>query len=744
MRDSKYKNNTHSTKKYTISGLDCAQCAVNLEHEIRKIPGINTVNVNFLSKSIEFDASYEDEVKQVVKKTEPEAELYSKGNSVTKRPDRTDGAGEPAGRRHVLLRIETSIAVSIALFVIGFLTPALSYVFFGAAYILMGHKVVFSAVRNLFHGKVFDENFLMTIATIGAIVIGEIPEAVGVMLFYTIGEYFQSKAVEKSRRSISALLDLRPAFARRSTAEGPQEVAAEEIGVGERILVYAGEQIPLDGTVADGSSYVDTSALTGESVPKSIKPGDKVLGGYVNGAGTLTVTAEKPADESAVARVLHLVEDAAGRKAPTERFISRFARYYTPIVVVLAALVAFLPPVFLPGQTLAVWGYRALILLVISCPCALVVSVPLGYFGGVGAAAKSGLLVKGAEYLDRLLKTETIAVDKTGTITRGNFTVTDIVPRNGFSKTQLIKWAAAGESQSGHPVAGAIRSAASQQFSDLDIDASNHAVSEYREHKGYGVLCKVNGSDVVVGSDRLMHQQEIPHRDCDVQGTVVYVAVDGEYLGYILISDEIKAEAVETVQYLKELGVENIVMLTGDDQSAAAQVAVETGIDKYYSRLLPEDKLRRIEMLKNRAKERESVMFVGDGINDAPVLTAADVGVAMGGIGSDAAVEAADIVLMKDDLRTLPMGIKIARYTRKIVIQNIVGALGVKIAVLGLGIAGMASMWAAVFADVGVALLAVGNSLRVIAAFRGAAGREDATPSEPIPSSRSADYSRRR
>lgn len=707
-------------------------------------------------QSIEFDAGYEDEVKRIVKRTEPEAELHQKDDAFTRRSNGPSGTGCPgcssdsigssgssgsSGLRRVLFRIETSIVVSIALFVIGFLIPNLSYVFFGSAYILMGHKVVFSAVRNIFHGKVFDENFLMTIATIGAIAIGEIPEAVGVMLFYTIGEYFQAKAVEKSRRSITALLDLRPSFARRSTAHGPQEVSPEKIKVGEQILVYAGEQIPLDGRVVEGSSYVDTSALTGEAVPKSIEPGDSVLGGYVNGAGTLTVSAEKPADESAVARVLHLVEEAAGRKAPTERFISRFAGYYTPIVVILAVLVAFLPPVFISGQTLAVWGYRALILLVISCPCALVVSVPLGYFGGVGAAAKSGLLVKGAEYLDRLLKTETIAFDKTGTITRGNFIVTDIVPRNGFSKTELIKWAAAGESQSGHPVAAAVRRAVSRQFSDLDIEAASHAVSEYREHKGYGVLCDVDGSKVVVGSDRLMHQQQIPHRDCKVQGTVVYVAVDGEYLGYILISDEIKAEAAETVQYLKELGVKNIVMLTGDDQSAAAQVAMQTGIDKYYSRLLPEDKLRRIEMLKSRAKERESVMFVGDGINDAPVLTAADVGVAMGGIGSDAAVEAADIVLMNDDLRTLPMGIRIARYTRKIVIQNIVGALGVKIAVLGLGIAGMASMWAAVFADVGVALLAVGNSLRVIAAFRGAAGRSVLTRSEAIPSSRSADYS---
>ncbi len=705
--------NKKSTKKYTITGLDCAQCAANLENEIRSIPGLTTINVNFVTKSIEFDTEYEKEVKRVIEKTEPDAKLQTKKS-------------EGAKKKSILRRTETFILVSIALFISGFLSSnwidssILRYVLFGTAYVLMGHKVVFSAVRNILHGRVFDENFLMTIATVGAIAIGEIPEAVGVMLFYTIGEYFQAKAVDKSRRSITALLDLRPAFARRFTSSGTEKVSAEEIEVGEQILVYAGEQIPLDGKIVEGSSYVDTSALTGESVPRAVDTGDEVLGGYVNGEGTLTVLAEKPADDSAVARVLHLVEDAAGRKAPTERFITRFARYYTPIVVVMALMVAFLPPIFVPGQMLSVWGYRALILLVISCPCALVVSVPLGYFGGVGAAAKSGLLVKGAEYLDRLLRTDTIVFDKTGTITKGNFTVTEIVPRNGSSKNELLKWAAAGEAQSSHPVAGAIRSAYSKQPVPAGTDAvvSEQNISEYREHKGYGIVCKVDGSEVMAGSDRLMHREQIQHQDCDVEGTVVYVAVNGKYLGYILISDEIKAEAKEAVQSLKVLGVQNVVMLTGDDQSAAKQVARETGIEHYYSRLLPEDKLRRIEILKRRAEEQDSVMFVGDGINDAPVLTAADVGVAMGGLGSDAAVEAADIVLMKDDLRALPTGIHIARYTRKIVLQNIIGALGVKIVVLLLGVAGFASMWAAVFADVGVALLAVGNSLRVIAAFR--------------------------
>lgn len=666
MDDSQQNRDRGSTSKYAISGLDCAQCALDVE--------VNT----------------------------------------------SERRSSPAGKPPFLARTETHIGIAIALFLAGFAAaawttiPFLQYLLFGTAYVLMGRKVVLSAVRNLLHGKVFDENFLMTIATFGAIAIGEIPEAVGVMLFYTVGEYFQDRAVDKSRSSISALLDLRPTTARRITAAGPQQVGAEEIEVGEKILVYAGEHIPVDGEVVEGASFVDTSALTGESVPRSIEAGDAVLGGYVNGESTLTIKALKPADDSAMARVLHMVEDAAGRKAPTERFISRFARYYTPVVVGLALLVALLPPLLISGQSFSVWGYRALILLVISCPCALVVSVPLGYFGGVGAAARAGLLVKGAEYLDRLLKTKIIAFDKTGTITKGNFTVTQVVPRNGSSAAELLRWAAAGEQQSRHPVAEAVRAAGAQYA--LDQDAL--VLSDYSEHKGYGVICTVNGRRVVAGSDRLMHREQIPHQDCEVAGTVVYLALDGSYLGYIMIADEIKPEAQDTVQRLKSMGVEKIVMFTGDDQSAAKQVAGETGIDQCFSRLLPEDKLRQIEILKNNARREYSVMFVGDGINDAPVLTAADVGVAMGGLGSDAAVEAADIVLMKDDLRALPRGIQIARYTRKIVIQNIVGALGVKAVVLILGIAGYATMWAAVFADVGVALLAVANSLRIIGAFR--------------------------
>jgi len=732
------------TKKYSLDGLDCAQCAAAIEHHVAKIPGISRVNVNFVSKSIEFDAGYEDEVQEIIRKTEPQVKMMNSQQKTSA----SQSASQNQETFGFFQKTKNRILISTLLFAAGlligeFLTPealsetvsqTLRYGLLGTAYLLMGYKVIGAALRNIFHGKVFDENFLMTVATFGAIAIGEIPEAVGVMLFYSIGEYFQDRAVDKSRSSISALLDMRPSTARRISAEGVYEVDVDDIRIGDEIEVYAGEQIPVDGQVTGGSSYVDTSALTGEPVPKSVELGDEVLGGFVNGEGSLRLKVAKLADDSAVARVMHMVEDAAGRKAPTERFITRFARYYTPVVVIAAVLVALVPPLFFTGQTLSVWGYRALVLLVISCPCALVISVPLGYFGGVGAAARAGLLVKGAEYLDRLLKVTTVAFDKTGTVTKGNFKVTEVVPRNGYSQGELLSWAAAGERKSGHPVATAIRQAYSEYTQTAEESSrenpvngnssiegytigaviSETVISESRELKGRGMLCDINGSQVAVGSDRLMHEEQIPHENCDAEGTVVYVAVDNNYMGYINITDELKPETPRAIQELYELGVADTVMLTGDDETTAKGIAQEAGIHRYYSRLLPEDKLRSLELLKTEANGQYSVMFVGDGINDAPVLAGADVGVAMGGLGSDAAVEAADIVLMNDDLRALPRGIRVAGYTRRIVMQNIAGALTVKIVVMLLGIAGAASMWAAVFADVGVALLAVANSLRII------------------------------
>src|SRR6056297_1601656 len=736
MSEDDLQDSSRGTKKYSLDGLDCAQCAAAIEHHVTKIPGISTVSVNFVSKSIEFDAGHESEVEEVIRKTEPQVKMRAPQQKSSASKSVSQSTFQNQETSGFFQNTKNRIFISILLFASGlllgeFLSPAttLRYGVFGAAYLLMGYKVLGTAARNIFHGKFFDENFLMTVATYGAIAIGEIPEAVGVMLFYTIGEYFQDRAVDKSRSSISALLDMRPPTARRITAEGVIKVNVDDIRIGDEIEVYPGEQIPVDGEVTGGSSYVDTSALTGEPVPRSVDQGDEVLGGFVNGEGSLRLRVGKLADDSAVARVMHMVEDAAGRKAPTERFITRFARYYTPVVVISAVLVALVPPLFFTGQSLTVWGYRALVLLVISCPCALVISVPLGYFGGVGAAAQAGLLVKGAEYLDRLLKVKTVAFDKTGTVTKGNFKVTEVVPRNGYSSVELLSWAAAGERQSSHPVAAAIRQAYSEytkaaEDSSKEIPAkeastanavtSETVTSESRELKGRGMLCRIDGSHVAVGSDRLMHQEQIPHEDCDAEGTVVYVAVDNNYMGYINITDELKPEVPRALQKLYELGVEDTVMLTGDDASTAKRIAQAAGIHRYYPRLLPEDKLRSLELLKSEANGQYSVMFVGDGINDAPVLAGVDVGVAMGGLGSDAAVEAADVVLMNDDLATLAQGIRIAGYTRRIVMQNIAAALTVKILVMLLGIAGAASMWAAVFADVGVALLAVANSLRII------------------------------
>src|SRR6056297_1881999 len=726
MSEDDLQDSSRGTKKYSLDGLDCAQCAAAIEHHVTKIPGISTVSVNFVSKSIEFDAGHESEVEEVIRKTEPQVKMRAPQQKSSASKSVSQSTFQNQETSGFFQNTKNRIFISILLFASGlllgeFLSPAtaLRYGVFGAAYLLMGYKVLGTAARNIFHGKFFDENFLMTVATFGAIAIGEIPEAVGVMLFYTIGDYFQDQAVDKSRNSISALLDMRPSTARRISAEGVYEVDVDDIRIGDEIEVYAGEQIPVDGQVTGGSSYVDTSALTGEAVPKSVELGDEVLGGFVNGEGSLRLKVAKLADDSAVARVMHMVEDAAGRKAPTERFITRFARYYTPVVVIAAVLVALVPPLFFTGQTLSVWGYRALVLLVISCPCALVISVPLGYFGGVGAAARAGLLVKGAEYLDRLLKVKTVAFDKTGTVTKGNFKVTEVVPRNGYSPGELLRWAAAGERQSGHPVAAAIRQAYSEyteaaEASTVGAITSQTVTSESRELKGRGMLCRIDGSEVAVGSDRLLHQEQIPHEDCDAEGTVVYVAGDNNYMGYINIADELKPEVPRAIQELYELGVKDTVMLTGDDANAAKRIAQAAGIHRYYPRLLPEDKLRSLELLKTEANGRYSVMFVGDGINDAPVLASADVGVAMGGLGSDAAVEAADVVLMNDDLDTLAQGFRIAGYTRRIVMQNIVGALTVKIVVMLFGIAGAASMWAAVFADVGVALLAVANSLRII------------------------------
>lgn len=575
------------------------------------------------------------------------------------------------------------------------------------AYLISGWSVLSTAGRNLLQGRVFDENFLMTIATLGAIAIHEIPEGVAVMLFFQIGELFQDYAVGRSRRSIKALLEVRPDTANLKIEGDIRQVSPESVQVGDTILVRPGEKVPLDGDILDGSSQIDTSALTGESVPRTVTAGDTILAGMINQSGALTVQVTKPFGESSVSKILDLVENASSKKADTEKFITRFARYYTPVMVFLSLAVAILPPLFIAGATQAVWTYRALVLLVISCPCGLVISIPLGYFGGVGGAARRGILVKGSTYLDALTQVKTVVFDKTGTLTRGNFRVTDIVTRNGHNKNQLLALAAQAESQSNHPVAQSIRQAHGQY-----IDASS--VRDYQEIAGYGITAQVEGSTMLVGSDRLLHREKIPHDVCTVDGTVAHIAIDGEYSGRIIITDELKPDAPDAIRTLNAQGIET-VMLTGDNQSVAGNIAKRLGLDHYRAELLPEDKVSALEEFLSRGGlKNNKVVFVGDGINDAPVIARADVGIAMGALGSDAAIETADVVLMTDAPSKVAEAIQVAQKTLQIVWQNIALAMLIKAIFVILGAVGIATLWEAVFADVGVALLAILNAGRVL------------------------------
>lgn len=586
--------------------------------------------------------------------------------------------------------------------------PLLEFLVFGAAYLLVGAEVLGKAVRNAVRGKVLDENALLSIATLGAVAIHQLPEAVTVMLLYALGEALQDFAVERSRRSISSLASIRPDRARVKRGETESIVPPEEVAVGELIVVQPGERIPLDGEVLDGESFVDTSALTGESVPRRITKGDEVLAGMVSTSGLLTVKVEKPFAESAVARILQLVEEAADRKARTEQLITGFARYYTPGVVLLAAGLAVLPPLLVPGAAFSTWLYRALVLLVISCPCALVISVPLGYFGGLGAAARQGILVKGANFLDVLAALDTVVFDKTGTLTEGSFGVSSIQPHNGHTAEQVLETAARIEAASPHPIAASILAAYGRPVEAQDL-------KEYEEVPGYGVKGRVEGRLILAGNDRFMHREGVPHDDavCSVPGTVVHVAAGGDYYGYLVIADSLKPGAAEAVRSLRRLGIRRMDLLSGDEAAAVEQVREALGLDRAWAGLLPGEKVAKVEELM-AAPRRGRLAFVGDGINDAPVLTRADVGVAMGALGSAAAVEAADVVIMDDRLVKLPAAVRLARWTRRIVIENIAFALGVKAAFLVLGALGLAEIWLAVFADVGVSLLAVLNSTRVL------------------------------
>ena len=632
----------------------------------------------------------------------------------------SDCCGHDSGHSHAgefsLKREIIPVAVSIILFAIGLIfyeplhnTPFSlgEYSVFVPAYLISGWSVLTTAGRNILRGKIFDENFLMTIATLGAIAIHEIPEAVAVMLFFQVGELFQNFSVSRSRSSIKSLLEVRPDSANLRVNGEIKQVSPESVQVGDVIIVKPGEKIPLDGEITQGNSQVDTSALTGESVPRTVKVGETVLAGMINKSGVLTVQVTKLFAESSIAKILDLVENASSKKAATEKFITRFARYYTPVVVFLSLAVAILPPLFILGETSEQWVYRALVLLVISCPCGLVISIPLGYFGGVGGAAKRGILVKGSTFLDALTDVQTVVFDKTGTLTQGVFNVTQIVPQNGFNQAELLQLAAKIESQSNHPVAKSILSAYGKSVDTNEVE-------DYQEIAGHGIQARVGSKIIIAGNDRLLHRQGVEHDICEVKGTVVHLAVDKVYAGRIIISDELKNDAVEAIQLLKNIGVEQIVMLTGDNQAVAENIARELNLDDFEAELLPEDKVEAIERYLNKASKDKKVVFIGDGINDAPVIARADVGMAMGALGSDAAIETADVVLMTDAPSKVAEAIMVSKKTHKIVWQNIILAMGVKGLFIVLGIFGVATLWEAVFADVGVALLAIFNAGRVL------------------------------
>ena len=602
------------------------------------------------------------------------------------------------------------VVIALILFLISLIIPFenawINIGIYIISYLIVGLDVLIEAIKNIFKGEVFDENFLMTIATIGAFAIGEYPEAVAVMLFYQVGEMFQSYAVDKSRKSIASLMDIRPDFANIKKNGSIEKVSPDKINIGDIIIVKPGEKVPLDGTIVDGNSMLDTSALTGESVPREVNIGDEVLSGSINQNGLIEIKVTKNFGESTVSKILDLVENASSKKSKSENFISKFAKYYTPIVVVIAVLLAIIPPIIFKETEFIQWLYRALTFLVVSCPCALVISIPLGFFGGIGGASKLGVLVKGSNYLEALSKTEVVVFDKTGTLTEGVFEVQKVNSVD-ITKEDLIKYAAYAESFSNHPIANSLKKAYGK-------DIENKRISETHELSGLGVNAVVDGNAVFVGNEKLMQEKNIEYIKCNEIGTILYVAINNQFKGTIIISDKIKADAKKAIEKLKKNNVKKIVMLTGDKKAVGESVAKELGLDEVYTELLPNNKVEKVEELMKSKSKKGKLAFVGDGINDAPVLAISDIGIAMGGLGSDAAIEAADVVLMTDEPSKVVDAIKISKKTLKIVKQNIIFAIVVKILVLILSAIGLSNMWQAVFADVGVSVLAILNALRVL------------------------------
>ena len=710
------QTDSYVTKKYLLKGLDCPNCSAKIEKEVGELEGVALSEVNLMKQTLTVSmdhnkaASMLDMVTTIVHSHEPDVEVSEQKADTSVAPDKKEKTPvySDDDKKLTIRLISGAViyAVGMGLTLFGHVSLPVELGVLIVAYIILGWDVVWQAVKNITRGQIFDEHFLMSLSTIGAFAIGEYPEAVAVMLFYQVGEFFQSLAVKRSRKSISDLMDIRPDSATVRRNGELVVVAPETVSIGELIVVKPGEKIPLDGIVTEGESMLDTRALTGESVPRSIRKGEEALSGCVNQSGVLTIKVTKSFGESTVTKIIDLVENASSRKAPTENFITTFARYYTPIVVGMAAILAIIPPVILGGGW-SEWLRRGFVFLIVSCPCALVISIPLTFFGGIGAASKRGVLVKGSNYLEALNKVSVVVFDKTGTLTKGVFKVVDITVEFGFTKEQVLEYAAQAESYSNHPIAKSI-----QEAFGKTIDQS--VLSGYEEISGHGIRVLIGGKRVLAGNSKLMDSEKVSYAACQSAGTKVYIAVDGRYAGCIVIADEVKDDSQNAIASLKKIGVEKTVMLTGDDEKIGKAVAEQLGLDEYYAQLLSDQKVEKLEYLDQHKTKGSKLAFVGDGINDAPVLARADVGIAMGGLGSDAAIEAADVVLMTDEPSKLVDAIDVAKATKRIVMQNIIIALGIKSVFLILGALGIAGMWEAVFGDVGVTIIAVLNAMRIL------------------------------
>ena len=700
-----------------IKGLECPQCAAKIEHNLNALDEIKAATVDVLGKKIVINPNKKFSSEDITKLVQKEVDRVEEGvtvlmpNSAIEEDEETEETKEnfkSIRNRFILgaIILATAIFVPKNLFV-----PRL--ILFLISYFTVGYDVLFKAVKNIKKGQIFDENFLMAIATLGAFAIKEFPEAVSVMLFYQIGEMFQDLAVGKSRKSITSLMNIRPDYANLKIEGEIKKVLPKEVKLGDIIVIKPGEKVALDGKITNGSSTFDTSALTGEAIPRTFEIGDEILSGFINTTNLVEIEVTKSFENSTISKILDLVQNASSKKSKTENFITKFARFYTPAVVIIALLIAILPMIFVKDAQFSTWLYRALIFLVVSCPCALVVSIPLGFFGGIGGASKNGILIKGANYLEALNNLETIVFDKTGTLTKGKFKVSEINVQNSkYTKDDLLKYAAIAESFSNHPIAQSI--VLEYEKNNKKLEKTDSSEFKFEEIAGHGVKAKYENSEILAGNLKLLKKENVEATEKDAVGTVVYVAKDREYLGNLIIADEIKEDAKKTVEELNNLGIKNVVMLTGDNRKIGENVASKLNISKVFTDLLPLGKVEKMEeFLKNKSTNGK-VLFVGDGINDAPVLARSDIGVAMGGVGSDAAIEAADMIIMNDEPSKIVTALKIAKKTKKIVWQNIIFALGVKIIILVMGALGFATMWEAVFGDVGVALIAILNATRAL------------------------------